>query len=799
MQHKRNGMKRFFSILLTLAMLAGLLPFSAFAEGGYPALPGYGDSNNDPPATTYTVTASFAPAAFASYGQVSGGGKYAVGSTATLTAGVTNPGDFIFLGWYDADGALVSSANPYSFTVQQDVTLTAQFRRKLADGQGGFQVTGRDTSEFGNGSSDYVYLAYTEFSDPARNLSFPLDPSELSLYVDGVQSAAPLEYHWHERLGHCVKVDGRPLQGGTHSLQLRWAGNDAYAPHDSNTYQLPLYKRVRAVYDNPTNVIYRGEDFTLRLLDEKDGTPLKNVLVKFFIRGVEYRSTTDEDGVVKRRLNLRDCDEYIIDVIAQPGEEYYDLQKSYTIDFRWRVRMLIESSSIIYARDSNRGKFRLRLVDDADGTPVGSGEAVTFNLNGTFYNRQIDNEGRVSMNINLLYHVPVNYVITAEYKGQRISDNLEVRPGVRLVTHDLTTVYNSGDQFEVRLLDGVDETPLVQQKVQFNLNGVIYERRSDGDGVARLNIRQPVGEYIITTSYNGLNVANKITVLEETPRHSVRAGASPTAGGTVTGGGNYTEGDNAALTALVRAGYSFLCWKEGGARVSSENPYRFTVTGSRSLTAVFVSNTSPRHAVSYAVEGGSFAAGTAATETVADGQSPASVPTGMTPDESHAPRGAWYQGDGDSPVDPASVSISGPTTFTWRFEEKGACTVKISFAPTSLFGNLQISGAGTYTEGSEVTLTASLTGPEHPAFLGWMDTSGRLFTQELPYRFTVQQDVHLTAVFAGSDYLRRVTYAIEGGSFAEGTESVELVMNEQSPGKVPTGMSPDETHTGSGA
>jgi hypothetical protein len=35
---------------------------------------------------------------------------------------------------------------------------------------------------------------------------------------------------------------------------------------------------------------------------------------------------------------------------------------------------------------------------------------------------------------------------------------------------------------------------------------------TDGNGVARLNINLMSGEYIITSSYDGLNIANKVTI-----------------------------------------------------------------------------------------------------------------------------------------------------------------------------------------------------------------------------------------------------------------------------------------------
>lgn len=58
------------------------------------------------------------------YGSVNGGATYRYGTTATLTA--TPAAGYHFVAWTNAAG-LVSTANPYSFTVTEDVSLTALF------------------------------------------------------------------------------------------------------------------------------------------------------------------------------------------------------------------------------------------------------------------------------------------------------------------------------------------------------------------------------------------------------------------------------------------------------------------------------------------------------------------------------------------------------------------------------------------------------------------------------------------------------------------------------------------------
>ena len=75
----------------------------------------------------------------------------------------------------------------------------------------------------------------------------------------------------------------------------------------------------------------------------------------------------------------------------------------------------------------------------------------------------------------------------------------------------MTKAYGTSNQFVANLLDG-QGNPYANQKVQFNINGVFYYRSTDSSGNARLNINLMPGQYIITSSYNGMNIANTIKV-----------------------------------------------------------------------------------------------------------------------------------------------------------------------------------------------------------------------------------------------------------------------------------------------
>ena len=131
---------------------------------------------------------------------------------------------------------------------------------------------------------------------------------------------------------------------------------------------------------------------------------------------------------------------------------------------------------------------------------------VTFNINGIFYNRTSDANGYAQLNINL---PPGDYIITTEYGGCRVANNITVLPV--LTASDMVKKQGSPDQFVATLVDGKG-WPYAGQMISFNINGVMYNRITDSEGHAKLNINLPAGEYIITSSYNGCNIANNITV-----------------------------------------------------------------------------------------------------------------------------------------------------------------------------------------------------------------------------------------------------------------------------------------------
>ena len=70
-------------------------------------------------------------------------------------------------------------------------------------------------------------------------------------------------------------------------------------------------------------------------------------------------------------------------------------------------------------------------------------------------------------------------------------------------------------------------------------------------------------------------------------QYTISAAPGNSAYGTVTGAGPYAVGASATVRVTPKAGYRFVRWLEGSIQVSASAAYTFTVTGDRTLTAVF--------------------------------------------------------------------------------------------------------------------------------------------------------------------------------------------------------------------
>ena len=371
------------------------------------------------------------------------------------------------------------------------------------------------------------------------------------------------------------------LASGLHNVTVTYSGDEQYA---SKTVETIINNTGDSIIINAPNVVtyYHSSERFIVTVTNAFGVPIAGKTVNMTINGVSYLRVSDNNGTVSIPLNLNSgvydvtvvvdnitvkslvtilstVDGYDIVKMYRNATQYYatfiDTNGKYLAD---GIEVKFNINGIEYVRKITGGKGQAGLninlpqgeyvitainpvngemhannitvlptvVDNkditkyyrngtqysvkalgADGKVVGKGEIVTFNINGVFYNRTTDENGIATLNINL---PPSNYVITADYKGCRVANNITVLPVLNAT--DITMKYHDGTKFKANLVDGQGK-PYKDQIIRFNINGKFYDRITDSNGQAALNINLPSGEYIITSTFNGCNVANKITVI----------------------------------------------------------------------------------------------------------------------------------------------------------------------------------------------------------------------------------------------------------------------------------------------
>jgi len=282
---------------------------------------------------------------------------------------------------------------------------------------------------------------------------------------------------------------------------------------DAKTYNATLYYKGSETQDaaNKTVTIdvlstINGKDITkvfrngtqyYATFTDGQGNPLANgTMVRFNINGVMYDRKVNENGTARLNINL-DQGTYILTAIHPDNGEM--ASNNITV-----LPKITENSDLVkyYRNDS---QYVVRIIGD-DGNPVGAGETVTFNINGVMYERKTNESGYAKLNINLQ---PGDYIITAMYGGCNVANNITVKPILNAT--DITMTYKDGTQFKASLVDG-QGNPLANTNITFNINGVFYNRTTDAQGIAKLNINLMAGEYIITSMYNDAAISNRITI-----------------------------------------------------------------------------------------------------------------------------------------------------------------------------------------------------------------------------------------------------------------------------------------------
>ena len=280
------------------------------------------------------------------------------------------------------------------------------------------------------------------------------------------------------------------LESGAYPVIVAYNGSASYSKISKN---ITVAINPSIIADDLVKMYKNDTKFSAKFLGS-DGKVLADTQIKFNINGVLYSRITNNDGVGSLAINLRPGEYVLTAYNPVTGEQQ---------GFNITVKSLIVTQDLTKYY-MNASSFQATIYDKNGSLAVGKN--VTFNINGVFYTRTTDENGVVSLAINLR---PGEYIITTIYEELDIGNNVVVLP--TLVTSDLNMTYMDGSKFTAQTLDGQGK-PLVNQNVTFNVNGRLYFKTTGDDGVASLTINLMSGKYIITSYWNDFQTGNTIII-----------------------------------------------------------------------------------------------------------------------------------------------------------------------------------------------------------------------------------------------------------------------------------------------
>ena len=327
---------------------------------------------------------------------------------------------------------------------------------------------------------------------------------DVTVSVDGKEYKVAIEN------GKAVKtISG--LKADDYTVTVKYAGdnnyNEATADAEFSVSKISDYNMDISVPE-----IKEGVNSTISVDLPKDATGTVTVEID----GKKYTANVI-DGTANVIFSGLSAGDYNITTVYSGDAKYDSMTKKGNITVIPNVNVNLDVSDVemIY----HDGSRLIAKLTDFQGKPIVNA-TIYFSINGVTYAKTTDANGTASIGLNLesgAYPVIVAYNGSASYS--KISKNITVTINPSIIADDLVKMYKNDTKFSAKFL-GSDGKVLADTPIKFNINGVLYSRITNNDGVGSLAINLRPGEYVLT-AYNpvtgeqqGFNITVKSLIVQ---------------------------------------------------------------------------------------------------------------------------------------------------------------------------------------------------------------------------------------------------------------------------------------------
>ncbi|MDO5830926.1 MAG: Ig-like domain-containing protein [Methanobrevibacter smithii] len=310
--------------------------------------------------------------------------------------------------------------------------------------------------------------------------------------------------------GQTIKVIGG-LKAGTYDVFVKYIGDNNYNSAQ-NTTKFTVLKISDYNMDVTVPEFKEGVNSTVGVDLPKDAEGTVTVEIE----GKKYTANII-NGTAKVNIPGLGVGDYNITTTYSGDAKYDSMTKkgNITVIPNMDVNLYVDDVVMIY----HDGTRLVAKLTDYQGRPIVN-DIIYFTINGKTYAKTTDDNGTVSMGLNLdskVYTATVSYNESEVYS--KISKNVTVTINPTVISEDLVKMYQNDTRFYVKFTDSTGKA-LANTTVKFNIHGVFYTKKTDKDGVADLGIMLRPGEYILT-AYNpvtgeekGFNITVKSLIVQ---------------------------------------------------------------------------------------------------------------------------------------------------------------------------------------------------------------------------------------------------------------------------------------------
>ena len=332
----------------------------------------------------------------------------------------------------------------------------------------------------------------------------------LSVRANVNASQGKVLFYLNDVLKGTVNVDSKgvaslvlkDLSYGTYNLNAKFSDDKGTYLDSSDKATFSVIYPIKIVTQNLTKYYNESDRFSARIYGN-DGKIVSGQKVKFMIGNTVYENITDSKGYAYLDIRLQPGD-YVVKT-SYGGNEVNNFIKIFATLFDKDMRI---STSDIYEGENEI--IKIVLPNDATGT-------LNIKVNNKQYRVNV-NKGIADISISDLkygkYSAEVVYNGDSHYNSVKGKASFTVEKSkINIIAPNLSIYYGSSEKFVVTLLN--HDHPIVNANVKITLDGVEYNRLTNSDGKASIDLNLKKGVYNVKTEYGDYK-ANSIVTIKST-------------------------------------------------------------------------------------------------------------------------------------------------------------------------------------------------------------------------------------------------------------------------------------------